>query len=247
MMEKVVLLCCISLVTFGFVSISYAETFYLKDGSIVEGTVVEQDEKTITVKDAVATLKHPRDLTQTYSLNASVYYIKKYEIEKREKSKELSPPESTLTKANITEEEAREETIAIFKEAKEKMPDNPVSWEALGLAYEDNKDFDKAIEHYKKAIEIDKNYYMASARLAGVYEKLEMKEAAKKEYRKALLLINEEFEKNKAKLETLEGAARESFKKWTLRLNEDVKKRCEEALKMLEQSDESVSQSEGTI
>ncbi len=122
-----------------------------------------------------------------------------------------------------------------FKRLQEEDPKTPVAWEYLGVSYLlQEKDSDKAIESFKKAVEIDKNYFMGYVRLGQVYKNLGMKDEAKKNFKKALPLIDGEIRRAEAKLNTFKGKEREVFKKVTLTVYEKTKKECEKALGELE-------------
>ena len=228
MMKKILLLFFILLAV--SLSLAYAEIFYLKDGTIVEGTIASVDERNIKLRNATISEKNPNEPGQEYSLLAATYYINKHSIERIEKSKAPS------FQAGSTEETrgSEKDTITFFENIKNEEPNNPYSWEALGIAYADQKNFNKAIECFKKAIEMDQGQAMPHTRLAVIYKILGMKEKARNEYKNALSLINEELRRNQAKLDTLRGAEKASFEKWTIRMNESVKKSCEENLKALE-------------
>jgi len=49
--------------------------------------------------------------------------------------------------------------------------DDPAVYNALGLVYVDLQEWDKAIEHYDKALEIDTGYFYTYANIASLYQK----------------------------------------------------------------------------
>jgi len=226
-MKRIILLGCLSLITFGFVSISYAKTFYLEDGSIIEGQIIKEDEKTISIKDATLKCKSPNEPSQEYLLNASRYFIKKNEIEKIEESKEFSSESSS--QHNITEDEAMDEAITIVEKVAKEEPNNPYSWIILGMAHAKKKNFNKAIEYFLKAIEIDGNVFDAHYYLASVYLEVRNKEGAEREYKKTLLLAGEEIRKLEARDKVSQTSKMiERFK--------EIKEECKLALDDLENS-----------
>ncbi len=64
-----------------------------------------------------------------------------------------------------------EKAIEKYKAAAKKNPDNAATYNNLGFAYYDTKNFDEAIKYQKKALAVDSDYAFAYLGLAIAYEK----------------------------------------------------------------------------
>lgn len=128
----------------------------------------------------------------------------------------------SISYAEILSEESINNAIVTYEAMLKEQPNNYLILGILGRAYSDKKDFNKAIYYYREAIEksVEANDedFRAHLGLGEVYQKMEMKEEAKKEFLKTILLID----RLKAKGSILE-------------FESNAKKRAEDALRELEQ------------
>ncbi len=72
----------------------------------------------------------------------------------------------------LLKEKQYSKALILFKRSAAKMPNQPKILNNIGVAMAGMKNYAQAIEHYKKAIELDPNYYIAYFNLAIAYDNL---------------------------------------------------------------------------
>lgn len=138
-MKRMVLFSFVLTTNFCVLAICYAETFYLKNGDIVEGVVVEEIAENIKLKRA--TIKNPES---KYPLHANVYYLQRKEIVKTEEA-------GVLSKEFLGGEYGEEEKVE-YKNIK--------SWDYYqsGLDFAIVGEFEKAEKGFQDALKVDRFY-----------------------------------------------------------------------------------------
>ena len=102
-----------------------------------------------------------------------------------------------------------EEAIAEIKVAQELDPLSLIINSMVGVAYMENRQYDRAIEQLQKTIEMDANFSRAHMFLAQAYERKEMFEEAISEHEKRFILD----QKNSQQAAKQTSALREAFRK----------------------------------
>ena len=138
MMEKIILSCLLLATNFCVSIICYAETFYLKNGDIVEGTVEEENAKNIKLSRAI--IKNPGD---NFTLHAYTHYLKKEEIARTEEA-------GVLSKEFLGKE--GEEGRAAYKQSKSS------DYYESGLDFAVVGEFEKAEKEFQNVLKVDKFY-----------------------------------------------------------------------------------------
>jgi len=66
-------------------------------------------------------------------------------------------------------EMSKDEVFELSKRALDLNPTSPITWSRMGSAYNEKKEYDKAIECFEKSIEIDPNNSLSLLKLSGSY------------------------------------------------------------------------------
>ncbi len=76
--------------------------------------------------------------------------------------------------------------IAMLQKGLEKIDFDPSVWDSLGLAYWRNGDEEKALEHFRKALDLDPHFAEANSNLGALYFSRSMKAKDRADYNRAM-------------------------------------------------------------
>jgi len=137
-------ICIVIIVTFSFMAEVYAETFYLKDGNVVEGKIIKEEKGKIYLEDATVTIKGPNEEGtkegQEAFMYASRHVIRRDEIETIKAG-------DTMVEA-FTDEGMRDQ----YKVSKSS------EYYFRGVQYAINRKFEEAQKEFSNSLRIDTSY-----------------------------------------------------------------------------------------
>jgi thioredoxin-like negative regulator of GroEL len=116
------------------------------------------------------------------SLNAGNLIEAKAEIDRCLRARPNDSSALNLRALLLFKLEEYDDAIAIFEELVLRFPDEAVLRNSLGLAYLKKNDFQGAVPHFERAVEIDRTYNKARNYLGFCYQNLERYEEARDEF-----------------------------------------------------------------